>query len=187
MGYPRHDLGALSDIASGTRDNSHSDPSASHTRQRRPNAHAGQPDIHATEGWCDPSPTIPCPATVAPPTDFADYLHRTGRITTHQLRAVRTVRAENWVPIGLLALRRRALSARQVRAILHAQADRPDLRFGEMACLLDYLPCDQVRDLLLEQKKSGTSTEEAVLKLALMTAEEISEAREEFRRLAGPA
>ena len=82
---------------------------------------------------------------------FGLYLKNKGVITAEQLVAALEEQLGTLVPIGQLALEENVLSPRDIFAVLQAQSDSPNVRFGDLAVEMGLMTRSQLMRLLMIQ------------------------------------
>jgi hypothetical protein len=91
---------------------------------------------------------------------FGLYLKNKGVITAEQLVAALEEQLGSLVPIGQLALEENVLSPRDIFAVLQAQSDSPNVRFGDLAVEMGLMTrADLMRLLMIQADRKRPITE----------------------------
>jgi len=85
-------------------------------------------------------------------------------------------------PIGRIAREEGLMSMKGVMEVLAAQADRPGTLFGELAVELGYLDTGGLLRLMHAQASRAPRYDDVLLSLGLVSAADLSEARQAFVR-----
>ena len=91
---------------------------------------------------------------------FGLYLKNKGVITAEQLVAAIEEQLGSLVPIGQLAMEENVLSPRDIFAVLQAQSDSPNVRFGDLAVEMGLMTrSDLMRLLMIQADRKRPITE----------------------------
>jgi hypothetical protein len=113
--------------------------------------------------------------------NFGLYLKNKGVISAEQLVAALEAQCNTLAPIGQLALEESMLSARDIFAILRAQCESPQLRFGELASEMGLLSHDQLLRLLMIQEERKRPLAEILIRQGILSVEQLAAEMAAFR------
>ena len=109
-----------------------------------------------------------------PDFDFAQFLLDRKYIGAAAAAKVRLKADTARVPIGQILVMRGVLTIRQVMTVLEAQADEPDVRFGELAIRLGFLSTVALDAALREQAGSRVHQISVIRGAGILTEHELT-------------
>jgi hypothetical protein len=113
---------------------------------------------------------------------FGLYLKNKGVITAEQLVAALEEQLGSLVPIGQLALEENVLSPRDIFAVLQAQSDSPNVRFGDLAVEMGLMTRSDLMRLLMIQADRKRPITEILVGQGALTAHKAASEMTAYRR-----
>ena len=113
---------------------------------------------------------------------FGIYLVENGVLTAEDFVEALKLQLCGRPPLGALAIRQRRLSCRQAFAVLKAQVDSPETRFGETAVKLGFLTDEDIAMLLIEQARCGSTFRDVLVEHRFLSSQEVEEHHRAFRQ-----
>lgn len=115
--------------------------------------------------------------------EFVVWLFRIGRLSSDSAMAVLNHQLLHRRPLGRVAVAEGKLTSEQVARILDEQnANRPRIRFGELALRLGLLGVDDLRDLLEAQQRDVPSVGSAIARIGGVPHSEQAALLQRFQR-----
>jgi hypothetical protein len=108
--------------------------------------------------------------------DFARFLQDRGLLEDEVSGTIRQRARDERLQIGQVLVMNGTLRMAQVMQILDAQADQPNMRFGELAVSLGYLGTVELEEALRKQREHRRHQIDIVRKDALVPARELDAA-----------
>jgi hypothetical protein len=113
---------------------------------------------------------------------FGLYLKNKGVITADQLVAALEEQIGSLVPIGQLALEENVLSPRDIFAVLQAQSDSPNERFGDLAVEMGLMTREHLMRLLMIQADRKREIAEILISQGALTGQKAATEMAAYRR-----
>jgi hypothetical protein len=113
---------------------------------------------------------------------FGLYLKNKGVITAEQFVAALEVQLGSLVPIGQLALEENVLSPRDIFAVLQAQSDSPNVRFGDLAVEMGLMTRGHLMQLLMIQADRKRPITEILVEQGALTSQKAASEMTAYRR-----
>jgi hypothetical protein len=113
---------------------------------------------------------------------FGLYLTNKGIITAEQFVAALEEQLGSLVPIGQLALEENVLSPRDIFAVLQAQSDSPDERFGDLAVEMGLMTRGHLMRLLMIQADRKRSIADILIGQGVLSQQKIASEMALYRR-----
>ncbi len=105
--------------------------------------------------------------------DFARFLHDRGLLSAEAAASVRERSHNERLQIGQVLVMNGVMSLRQVMQVLEAQAEHPQVRFGELAVMLGHLTTVELEGALRQQREYRRHQMEIVLRDELVPRREL--------------
>jgi hypothetical protein len=113
---------------------------------------------------------------------FGLYLKNKGVITAEQLVAALEEQLGSLVPIGQLALEENVLSPRDIFAVLQAQSDEPNARFGDLAVEMGLMSRNELMRLLMIQADRKRPITDILIEQGALTPQKAANEMAAYRR-----